>query len=615
MRQPRREGYIKPAKPTYTGRSYLFLDTESHIVKINDKLSALPLRLGVAIYHKIDVFGNTKKRIVFRFKTQQQFINIFISCLRVKEPLNVIAHNMAFDHRVLNLPRLFNSLGYYSIPPIINDRLFIWRVKTDKGNALFYDTANYAVESVEKLGKDLKFPKMEINFDNPNDEEMFVYCQRDVEIIEKFMVDFHTFIFENKLGRYQLSLASQALAAWKTSLMDDSVYIHNDLKTLELERESYHGGRVEMFKQINDKCGMYHLFDINSLYPFIMETKPVPQTWIKTRDNVPLKYFDNHPQTHYYIADCLIETNEPVFSIVHDDKLLFPVGKFRSTIHHEELMYGLQRGYIKKIFHLAIYKAKILFSKYVNFFKEVKFKAEQGGNGSWRYIAKIFSNSFYGKWGQLQVHRQLISTEISDKVWRMPGYDEIRKEYLSSVFWFGELWEETRHGECTHSNPAIAGAITASARMLFWSICNKIGKENCYYGDTDSFICNDTGAYNLYDIIDDRLYGFLKHEGSTNLLHIRGAKDYSFGVKNKVKGVPHKAILTDAQKWNYDQFMGVKEWINKGASGDVLVYKREKERRSPYNKGIVGVDGWVKPHLFDYLEGSGNVCLTEQVYT
>lgn len=609
------EGYLKPAKPRYTGHSFLFFDTESHIIKVDEDTYKLPLRLGVAIYHKVDVLGNTKKRMVFKFKTIHEFISIFQSCLRVKEPLYCVAHNIGFDVRVVNAPKKFNELIYYSQPPILNERLFIWKVKTPKGNAIFFDTANYAIESVERLGKDLKFPKLDINLETPNDDELFIYCQRDVEIIERFMIDYSRFLTENNLGRFQLSLASQALVAWKTSLMNGSLWIHNDAKTLMIERESYHGGRVEIFRKIKDKCGRYYNFDVNSLYPYIMENYPVPEKWYRTADNVPIEFFNEFPTTAYYIADVLIETDEPVYSLIYDGKLLFPVGEFRTQLHHNEIMYALEHNHLKKIFHLSIYRGKILFDKYVDFFRTIKLKAEQENNLSWRYIAKIFSNSLYGKFGQQQVTRRLLAKEISDKVWRMPGYDEKTHEYYQTVYWYGELWEETKGGECTHSSPAIAGAITANARLRLWYLINQAGRNNVYYVDTDSLIVNEQGAINLYPYIDATKYGFLKFEGSTNKIDIRGAKDYTFGGSDKVKGVPKKAVMDDAMKWHYDQFQGVKEWLNKGANSEVLVYKRVKERRTKYNKGYEVLNGWINPHSFVYHPVEGNSCITEVSHT
>lgn len=594
-------GYLKPTNPRYTGYSFLFFDTESYIMKVDDKTFKLPLRLGVAIYHKIDALGITKSRKIFKFKTQDEFINILLSCMKKGEKLYIVAHNTGFDIRVLNLPRYFYRLDCPNDPPILNERLFIWKVKTHTGTAIFIDTSNYAVESVERLGNDLKFPKMNINYDNPSDEEMFMYCQRDVEIIEKFMIGYCNFIVSNKLGNLQVSLASQALTGWKASLMTKSIWIHNDVKTLTIEREAYHGGRVEVFRRFTDKCGRYFNFDINSLYPYIMANKKVPRRWLQTADNVPIEYFNNYPTNQYHIADVLVSTDENVYPIIYDGKLIFPIGTFRTQLHEDELMYAFSKGHVKHIFHLCIYTADILFDKYVNFFADIKIKSELDGNLSWRFIAKIFMNSLYGKFGQLKVFREIEQTTKDDLVWRMSGADTRTGERYQKIHWFGTTWCEYRSGECNHSNPAVAGAITASARMLLYSYILQAGKENVYYIDTDSIICNGIGAKNILSSVDNTKLGYLRFEGSTNYIDIRGSKDYDFGASSKIKGVPKKARLTDQFKWSYEQFQGLKSWMNEGATGDPEYYIVEKERKTTYNKGIIGQDGWIIPYTFDYF--------------
>lgn len=397
----RKPGKISTLTNQGTPINCLYFDVETFTKYTRDKRVIFPPRLGIAIFNKMDENGQLKHRFVTRFTTPQQFIEIVLQYLHKSEPLYIFGHNVGFDIRALSLPRLFRKLEYKSEPPIINHRMFIWTVKTPVGDIKFIDTANFAVISVEQLGDDLGYEKLHIDFRTNDIEALYKYCQRDVEIIEKFMQSYIYFISSNKLGKFCYTLASQAMTAWRTRFMDTDVYIHCNDDVSQFERNSYHGGRTECFFIGKAPKSKYYYLDINSMYPYVMKYNQMPTKFVGLSSKIDYTNLPKILDKYYVIAECELNTDEPAYGIVYDSKLIFPIGQFTTVLHHCELEYAYQHNHIIKIKRMALYKKELIFSSYVDFFYDVKLKATLEHNASWRFIAKIFLNSLYGKMGQL----------------------------------------------------------------------------------------------------------------------------------------------------------------------------------------------------------------------
>lgn len=580
-------GKIKPNKKQGVPTHLLFIDTETYTRYTKDNRVLFPLRLGIAIYNRIDKSGSVKHRFISRFTTPKEFTTMLQSYLHKGKTLYVFGHNIGFDIRVLNLPFLFDKLKWSSQPPIINNRMFIWRVQTPQGNIAFVDTANYGVISVAQLGEDLHYPKLHIDFRTKDTEKLFEYCQRDVEVIEKFMQDYILFIRSNNLGTFRLTLASQALTAWRTRFMQNDVYLHMNDVISDFERTAYHGGRTECFRIGKLPKHDYYYLDVNSMYPYVMKNFPMPTKLVGYSEKIDINKLPTIFSKYYIIADCIIDTDINAFPLVYEDRLVFPIGKYRVTLHHSELEYAYEHGYLVKILGASLYQKAIIFSEYVDFFYMVKVNATKEGNVSWRYISKLFLNSLYGKMGQLKPNRIEIKGEFPKDILRQTGYNTVLKVHTDEIIWFGRGWIEYKKGESTYSFPAIAGAVTAYARMTLFNYIAQAGKSNVFYCDTDSLITNKTGYNNVGDKISSSDLGKLKLEKRSSTLQIWGNKDYKFGKETKTKGISHKAKKVSDDEWEQLQFQGFHAWMSNQSTRIPFATKIVKRRRFKYNKGIV----------------------------
>lgn len=623
--QKRVEGVLPPLSGQTLPTHLFFYDTETYVTQNDNDTVSFDFRLGIVIYVKINKQCEVIKRDVHEIKDGTDFINFIYSKLSSKQKAYVYAHNQGFDLRVLDLFKLSYRMGFKSSVPIWQQMLFIWDMKRDKRTISFIDTANLGVQTVDKLGKDMGLYKGDVDFDNVTDDSLLEYCVRDVEILETFVLSYIRFIQSNNLGSLKTTIASQALTTFRTKFYKEDLWIHNSYGAIKLARDAYFGGRTECFKIGVQPEDNYYYTDINSMYPYSMVDMELPAKMEQiirnpTEDDL-LDYIDDY----YCIADVTLETDKNYYpyrvdttgtkyNTLHNphnedyptfktSKLIFPIGVFRTSLHHAELLKALDYAHIIKVHRLVIYEKGLPFNEYVKFFYDAKVKATKENNVTWRYVSKLFLNSLYGKFAQIKIQREKVEEPFMGNIYRRNNTDLVNDIRYATIHWYGSQVNEYRKGETSFSMPEISGAITSYARMHLLDFMELANMENVYYMDTDSLILNQKGYDNLSHILDDHKLGSLSLEKTANNLTIFGNKDYVFGEDVRMKGVPRNYNDLGENRFEYLQFMGFTTFVNSGGMLGMLGKKTIKTRKSSYDKGNIEDNGDVTPFLLSEYRG------------
>lgn len=592
----------------------LFFDTETKPKFLDTGEQIQELYLGVAIYVTLDEQCNIKKKVTKEFYSSDEFFDILESYLSKKIKLYVFAHNIGFDLMVTNPFDRWNEQGIELKPPIHSGFRFIWRVKHPKGSVEFINTGNYVNYSLERIGQDLGFPKLDIDFNNATDSQLLTYCEQDTEIVAKFILELLQFLHSNDLGGFRPTIASQAMSVYRYRFMPETIKINTDLFINTIERDAYLGGRTEAFYIGQVPHSPIYQLDINSMYPYAMKQGFIPVEYrgafIENDPRILEMVLDNS----YCIVDCLLNTTHPFvgvkwstkrFKIKDTDKkpfgrkLIFPIGQFRTYLHHDEFSYALKNNMIARVYRIYTYRPDDIFSVYVDFFTEVKTRATEQGNQTDRSMSKLFLNSLYGKFGQLFRDTQLVQKNYKLYSSPMEEYNINTGEESILFEWFGDIWREYSNGEASYSFPAIAGCITARARMILWDYILQAGRENVFYCDTDSIYTNELGFQRIEQDIHATRLGAMDCEEIIESMSIFGAKDYTKDGKRVVKGVPKTA------KWLNDhvsiglRFEGFKEWRNDGLNRPPKTWEQLKIKRMEYDKGLINDRNWVDPYIIE----------------
>lgn len=546
-----------------------------------------------------------------------------------RKRIYVVSHNAKYDVLVTKCIPLLIEHGY-KVESFSDANPFILRMRKarervnkdgetvrDYKTIVIFSSTNYYQTSLAALGKTFGIEKGQHDHEagGENLEQAIQYCRTDVDILEVAVDGFIDFVQKENLGNFSMTVAGQAFNAYRHRFMNADIFIHDNLAACRMERDAYAGGRNECFWIGRVPEDEVYGCDVNSMYPSVMLDFQYPTRIVSVRALPSLSDVRKWLESGYMIvAECYVETDVPIFHR-KGGKLVFPIGRFWTTLSTPEIVEGLKRDIIKKVRKVAIYKGSHIFREYVEYFYTQRLKAKTEGDKVHDMLYKLFLNSLYGKFGQKNEHWERIGDADPEEI-RTEWVIDTRtgERYLERVVGGGIF---RRHNdpddvEAVNSFPAIAAHVTAYARMRLWQYIETAGLGNVYYCDTDSVYVNREGYERLEQagLIDDKKLGLLKLERVCTDFTLYGCKDYEFievdsGVKKvKMKGVSKSAVQIEDDKEGKKRFVitqwsGVSDGLRKGSLQSYSNRLIIKTLRREYDKGIVTETGKVEPFRLD----------------
>lgn len=592
---PRFAHRIRENKVTELPHNCIWFDTETTPFEIAPGETGQRLNFGWACYQQRRSNGKWCVPTWQRFTKPLQFLKWIDTKTREKTRTYIFAHNYHFESAVLNLFYHLPKLGWENTRAIVESPPFILAWRKDKKTIEFLDTGNWWMQKAATIGESIGVEKLPFPDKDASQEVWDTYCKRDVEIIRQACLKWFVFIERYDLGGFARTLAGQSFRAFRHRFMTHDIFIDDHERADALGRESYHGGRTECFF-IGKKKGPIHVYDINSMYPFVMRENDYPTKKVCYGRAPSLNELSKWLRDFCVVADVEIETKRSKFAYLYEHKIIFPIGRFRTVLVTPDISEALRFGEIRKCFALAAYEKAPLFRRFVDELYQLRLEAKTEGNEVMTYNLKIVLNSLYGKFGQVgRVWETIDRTkELDVKVW-----DEIDLETMTLYRWrqFGGIIQRRAEiPESYNSFPAIASHVTAYARDLLWRYFAVCGPQNVLYTDTDSLFVTNAGERNLRSLIHPTKLGALKHEKSFEWLEIFGPKDYRSNLGVVCKGVKASA------KWLESNHVCQEEWkklpglLRRGCISTPIIIEREKTLYREYSKGTVLKSGKVKPY-------------------
>ena len=528
------------------------------------------------------------------FNTAGAFWDWVEALAEPKARIWIMAHNWNYDAAILDTSKALPSRGW-TLGKYINGKpplIVTWR--KDGCTLQMVDTLNYFTSSLASLGDSLGVPKLGFPDSQSNQQTWEAYCKQDVSIIQQAFLGFREFVREHDLGVMQPTLASQALTAYRHRFMPCQILIHTKEEALELERESYHGGRTEAF-WYGPHYGKLFKLDINSMYPSIMRDNDLSARYVGYFPSYKRHLWRAAEHDYNRVAECWLSTETPVYGIVRDHRLIFPVGQFKATLAEPELRYALEHDHVKKIGRWAIYERENLFKEFVDYFYKVRQEYQKVGNDAFSFMAKILMNSLYGKFGQAG----RIWVETDEYIWteEQEGVHQIDAETPSIRLRtrLGRTQMLLTESESHNSSPVIAAEITSHARLLLWNLIEQAGRENVVYVDTDSLVVTEAGRNALSNRLNATVLGALKLEGESTYSAFWAPKDYSFGGVRRTKGIRATAEEVTPVDFIQERFQSWDVNLKQGQDGFVMVTPQTKHLTRINHKALVNGHGPTYP--------------------
>jgi hypothetical protein len=513
----------------------------------------------------------------------------------------LVAHNIVFDLAVTDGFSELARRGWTLEALYSKGITAIFRWRKGRKKLIGIDNTNLFPGKLEKWGEVLGLPKLEINFNTVSDSDLAIYCRRDVDIMLASWRNWLSFLDVHDLGAFKMTVGATALNAWRHRFMPVAVHIHSNPKALELERESYHGGRVECLWTGKRQDGPFYYLDVNSMYGYVLSRYNFPAGLSGYVETDEISLLIRRLERHSVIARVLIETDTPWYPVFYQKQIVYPTGMFWATLTTPEIIHAGQAGALRGVSAVAWYRQAPLFSKFVHYFYELRQSYHTDELKAYNNICKLLINSLYGKFGQLGMRQEKIGECPVDQIWSSNGYDIAKDEYFRQFALAGGVYEERRSGEAYNAFPAIAAHVTAYARLYLYRLVQKVPAGHVFYMDTDSLVVDEIGKQALFASMNSSRLGALKVEHSSQTLEIYAPKDYKMDGRNRTKGIRSDAVQIAPDVYQQVQFSRLEGLIRQGSLTGAVTRMIEKRLDRRVRSGLVLASGWIEPFRL-YLE-------------
>lgn len=600
----RKPHMLTPSDGSDRPQNVLFFDTETQAEDLPDKVQRHTLRLGVAQYYR----QTRGKALGFQselvFRDVSEFWDYVDGYVRKKSTLIITAHNIVFDLAVLNGFVEMAERGYTLESFYTKGMVSIFRWKRGNSKVVGIDNGNLFPGKLREWGDLLGFPKGQVEFSTVDDTELITYCRRDVEIMVKCWLSWLAFLDDRDCGSFKFTVGSTAFNTWRHRFLKKSIYIHADPLAIELERQSYRGGRVEVLYKGRLEGDRYHYLDINNMYGYVLSRYMYPAGFMGSAKSDSVSMLVRKLEKYAVTARVTINTSEPAFPYHLDGVTCYPVGRFTTTLTTPELYYVIQNGWLESVQAFAWYQQESLFSSYVDEFYNLRIKYRSEGNKPYAQICKLLVNSLYGKFGQQGFDQKIIGETDPQDIWSESVYDVDHNIHYRHISIAGKIFEERKAGESYNSFVAISAHVTAYARMYLWRLIKRVDPGHVFYMDTDSLIVDDHGMKQLASVMDEGKLGALKVELSSDWLEVNAAKDYAMEGRKRLKGVPVGSKETSPGVFELTHWERLAGSIQKGHQRGYYTRTITKRQNRRITSGVLTPSGWVVPFVLD-LAGSG----------
>lgn len=534
----------------------------------------------------------------------------FMSILELNKA-DVFFHNLKFDGSFIinwllrngftysddDLPDTFNALISDAGQWYMIDICYGY-VGKRKQHTVIYDSLKKLPFSVEQIGQSFKLSSRKIDVDEEfykryrpvgheitEEEEAYIY--EDIKVIaEALDIQFQQ-------GLNKITAGSDSLAGFKSILQSKHYRKYFPELSLDLDSEirlAYRGG----FTWLNDRYKNKTIsdgivFDVNSLYPFVMYEKPLPF-------GKPIQYegkYEHDPDYPLYIQHirCEFILNDgyiPTIQVKNkEQKLLFKWNEYLKSSKGERVDLYLTNVDLEIIQeHYTLYDVEWLegwkfkstqglFKKFIDKWTYVKTTEE----GAKKQLAKLMLNSLYGKFAS--------NPNVTGKI-----------PYLSEDGSLSFYLEEENYKKPEYTPMGVF--ITSWARHVTITTAQKCF-DRIIYCDTDSIHLEGTETPEvIQDIVDDKKLGYWGFDGAFNKARYIRQKTYAQDILKK-KGEDNKIV--DATHDNY-------EWVEMNVTcAGMPKNVKEKVTWDNFHVGLT-LDGKLMPK-----QVAGGVVLEDREFT
>lgn len=601
--------YLRPNDKVWTPPAIICLDSEAYRTE-RDSGEDQTLRLWCARMDDRRRQGESKAGIRWQWGTTGTSLADTIDAwCKGRETIWLYAHNLGYDLTLTQLVELLCDTGWTVTDCSATPEYLFLMMQNGRKRLTLTDSHHILPTGLATIGGMIGTDKMRMPADDASDDEWRAYCANDVDILATTILLLMQHWDDYRLGTWSLTGAASGWHAMRHMLKRGQITLFKDDESSAIDRKAIYGGRRYCWRHGPQPMGRYSELDFTAAHATTAANYPMPVKRGPVFDSLDINHSSVDSKLAIIIAECEIETDTPRFPVKIDDRVWYPVGRFRTTLASPEIAYARALGCLKSIgrgqFH---YTSHAL----ANFFARV-LDIGDPSNESWhplvRAMWKQWGRSVIGKFAQ---HGWSVTDTgmLTHHAWHYERAIDYRtgKEYWL-VHYGGHIYAARESGDSAQAYPAVLATVESYERVALAKAAAMLGDTVIIQCDTDGLWADmtqleagtDTGlGFPLSDVpreiriqlaiecIGQQTGALqLRQKHHVNRIAVYGPQNYDAGQHSKQSGRPARTREIRPGIWAGEAFPAVSYQMTRSAPG---VYRTEQ---ITWTRPANVVPGWV----------------------
>lgn len=501
-------------------------------------------------------------------------------------------HNESYDLRTLRAFELLPGLGWRLEWCNLSRDVSVTSFRSDHGSLVVADTYTYVPKPLAEIGGLVGIGKPALPDQDDSLEAWHARCKSDVLITRQLVQEILTFIRGHHLGNWQPSGAGMAYSAWRHRFLHHKVLVHDDAPAIAAEREAMHAGRAEAWW--HGKCvkGPFTEWDMHMSYCRIAAECDLPVK-LFAYDNKPTQTVHKWAMKHWTVlARVRVKTERPLVPCHNEDRIVWPVGEFETTLWQPELELLTNSGATYEVLEQWRYNAAPVLADWARWSMFMCAQPDDIITPAQRAFVKHQSRALIGRLG------------LKHSTWEDWGANPFGWLGLTDLV-DGETGEtsrmlhvgdntfvESERKEADSSLPQITGYIMSEARVRLWNAAEMADLDHVMHVDTDSIIVDRIGHGNMELLAAQQLRGGWRPKDTWHALDVTGPRHYRASGRRVIPGVPRTAEEVEPGRFVGQVWQSLSAAMTAGNLSQVYIVDREWKpkqfdgRRPWKHKGI-----------------------------
>lgn len=492
---------------------------------------------------------------------------------RPKRRTILYSHNLPYDLRIADGLRHLSRLAFKLESIRLADRGSWSRWSREGGGITLCDSSSVFPVQLSRLTQMVGMAGVPTP-DTDDIDRWCDYAARNLSVLTAVLCEYFGWIRTGVAGNWQLTGAGQSWAHWRHSHYTHPVLVHPDNDAIAAERRAMWTGRAENWSWGKEIDTPVYEWDWANSYPRIARDYNVPVRLVGSTRTADAKDLPGLAKRYTILADVTVHTTQPVVPTKRDNRILWPVGTFDTTLWWPEIEAVLSEGGTVTPHCVWLYRSEPALQEWGTWIIE-----QVHGHGEIPYqwvplVLKHWSRTLIGRFATQYQNWEEFGTERDSKVSVGKLYDT-RTGITTDIMQVGhDIHIMTGLSESDDSCPQITSYIMSVARRILWDALQAVGPENVLYMDTDSLIVNMEGHVILTELTKLGQFDGLRLKDRHRGYEIYGPRSAIIGSRRVFAGMPKAAVRTGEKTFTGEVWTNLEKSLSIGEADRVTIQPR-----------------------------------------